>query len=96
MVDQPDNVSKIPFYKAELTLGNLLLLIGMMGAVGAGVWQGGAIRASLEEGLKAEHNLREVEMTSIHTDIASLGRDIRELRTYFIAERVGMPSKGRP
>ena len=73
--------------KKEISLGNVLLLIGMLGTLAAGVWQGGMIRASLEDGILAERTLRESEMGSINIRLSDLGNDVRELRTVIIAQR---------
>ena len=73
--------------KKEISLGNVLLLIGMLGTLAAGVWQGGMIRASLEDGIRAERTLRESEMSSINVRLSDLGNDVRELRTVIIAQR---------
>lgn len=78
---------KTTFIKREISLGNVLLFVGMLGTLAAGVWQGGMIRASLEDGIKAERTLRETEMTSINTRLTDLGSDVRELRGIIIAER---------
>ena len=73
--------------KKEISLGNVLLLIGMLGTLAAGVWQGGMIRASLEDGIRAERTLRESEMGSISVRLSDLGNDVRELRAVIIAQR---------
>lgn len=65
----------------EVSLGHVLSLLGMLSAIGAGIWQGGMIRATLEDSISAEREMRRVESVALAGRIDGLTVDVRELRT---------------
>lgn len=81
-----------PWIKREVSLGNVLLLLGMLGSVGAGIWEGAAIRTTLADGIDLERAIRENEIKSINSQLANTAAqldgmrlDIRELRNVTMA-----------
>lgn len=69
--------------KREVSIGNLLLLLGLFGAIASGVYEAGMIRATLEDGIHAEHDSRVANTASLDQRIDSLRDDVRELRALF-------------
>lgn len=67
--------------KAEVSVGNLLILFGLLGSIAAGFFQAGMIRASLESSIQGEHDLRVSEMSSIELRLTGMQEDIREVRS---------------
>lgn len=80
-------LAKGTVFKPEIRLDNVLVILTMLGAVGAGVFEGGMIRQSLESGLVMERSMRESEITAMHRDIDTLAGDVREIRTLILATR---------
>lgn len=68
-------------FRPEISMGNLLLLAGMLGSLVCVVWQGGSLRTSLEAGIREEHLLRETQYAALSLAINNLQGDIREIRT---------------
>lgn len=81
-----DEISGMKF-RPVITLGTILVLIGMGGSMAALLWQGGAIRATLEASIRTEHDLREVEMRAIRGDLDVIRGDIRDVRTIVLNNR---------
>lgn len=84
----PDDKQAVVF-KREISLGNIILILSVLASVGAGLFEGGMIRASLEGGIERERLLREVEITNIHRDLAALTGDVKEIRVLILAARDG-------
>jgi hypothetical protein len=76
-----DPEPKTPWIVREVSLGNVLLLVGMLGSVLAGVWQGGMIRASLESGITAERELRGEETRALNERITQVSAAVQDVRT---------------
>lgn len=74
-------------FRPVVTMGTLLVLLGMAGSLITIVWQAGAIRATMEVNIRAEHDLREVQLQAIHGDLADVRSDVRDLRTIILNTR---------
>lgn len=71
----------------EVSLGNVLLLIGMLGTALTGVWQAGEIRATLEDGIRAEREMRQSELAALANRVTDVQNDVREVRKLVMANR---------
>lgn len=78
----------VSWFRSEVTLGNLLIILGMMGTLGAGIWQGGMIRATMEDGIRSERDMRQVEMTALVGRVDGVQNDVRELRAVVLRGRM--------
>lgn len=69
----------------DVSLGNLLLLLGMLGTLGAGIYEGGRIQQALADGVATESGLREADTRALNLRIdaiaSSLGDVKADLRT---------------
>jgi hypothetical protein len=82
--------------KMEMSLGNLALLGGIAASIAAGIWQGGAIRATLESAIAAEKETRAVEIRQITGRLDDMRADMRELRAVVMNTTPPAPErKGR-
>lgn len=72
----------------EISLGNALNMITVVLAVGAGIFEGGMIRSTLEDGIRSEQALRETEIKGLSDRISEVGTDVRDLR-HQIAQDMG-------
>jgi hypothetical protein len=75
--------------KREMSLGNLLMILTMFAAIGSGLFEGGMIRATLENGINAERSLREAENQGIENQLTIMSSDIRDLRNFVMDVRKG-------
>lgn len=82
--------------RKEMSLGNLILILTTICGLGAAIWQGGAIRATMADGLDAEVRLRQSENLRTNDNIASLRAqvgevhaDMRELRAIILKGQAG-------
>ena len=78
----------------RFSVDNLLLIIPILGAIAAGLWEGGQIQATMVQSVQAEHDLRQADVTRIETQISGLAtnindmhNDVRELRSYLMVKR---------
>jgi hypothetical protein len=87
----PDESSGLkPFtFTPEISFGNVMILVGVLGTIGAGVWQGGMIRATLEAGIAAERELRIAEADALGARINTMQGDIREIRGLVMRQQNG-------
>lgn len=83
--DQPGDRMK---FRPEISLGvvisTLTLIVTILGATSALIWQAAAIQATVQASVIEEHNLREVENKSLHAEIGEVRTDVRSLTTIVI------------
>lgn len=79
--------------KREVSLGNVLLLLGTLGAIAAGIYEGGAIRSSLADSVTQETAIRVAENKALNDRLDVFGQsienvrgDVRELRSYVMVK----------
>ena len=75
------NDYKPPVWIKEVSLGNLLLFVSILGAIGAGVWEGGMIRATLQDSIESERELRRADTVMLVGRLDALQSDMREMRS---------------
>jgi hypothetical protein len=87
-----EDVDKRMRFKAEISIGTLLVIVSMAASAAGVMYQIGATRADLANGIKAqeasiksEHDLREAEFQGVTTAIKDVRDDLRELRTAIAA-----------
>ncbi len=66
--------------KLEISLGSILTTLSVVGGLVVAIWQGGMVRATLEDGIHAEHDMRVSEYSQLDRRIESMQNDIREMR----------------
>ena len=88
------DVVREPLLKREISLGNILLMLGMLASIGAGLYEGGALRQALSDGIASEQRERETAIHDVTDRIVSVQQDIRELRGLILAQVVP-PSTAR-
>ena len=76
--DSPQSVT--PRFVWTFRLDNLALLVSLLGAIGAGIWQGSSIRTTLQDGLQAEQQMRASDIANLKEQIQGVAQDVRELR----------------
>ncbi len=84
MVETVQDSTESGWIVRQISLGNLLLMLGMAGSIGAGLYEGGAIRATLENGIDAERQLRVSDIAGLNQRITELRVDVAEVRTLII------------
>jgi hypothetical protein len=80
MADGPSDGDEDMKFQPVITLGTLLVIIGMAGSAAAIIWQAAQIQATVQASVIEEHNLRETENKSLHNEIGEVRIDLRELR----------------
>jgi hypothetical protein len=81
--------SRTPVVKWEISLGNIALLLGMAGSVLCGVYEGGRIQQTLQDGIASEASLRSTEIASLSTRIDEVRNDVRDVRNMVITLKSG-------
>jgi hypothetical protein len=71
-------------FQPIITLGTLLVIISMAGSAAAILWQAAGIQATVQASVIEEHNLREVENKSLHSEIGEVRTDVRDLRNIIV------------
>jgi hypothetical protein len=70
-------------FRPEISLGvvisTLTLIITILGATGALIWQAASIQATVQQSVIEEHNMREMENKSLHAEIGEVRTDVRSL-----------------
>ncbi len=86
--------------KREVSVGNLLLVLGMVGAIGAGIWEGGMLRQSMADSVRLESEIRIAEakftndrLIGLANRVSEVGLDVRELRALIVAGRIARPQE---
>lgn len=74
-----------PRFVWTLRLDNLALLVSLLGAIAAGIWQGSAIRTTLQDGLQAEQMMRTQDIKHLKEQVQGVSQDVRELRGIVLA-----------
>jgi hypothetical protein len=92
---------RVPFIRREISVGNILLCLPMLGAIGAGIWEGGRIQATMQDGITQERDQRLASDTATNdriklvlTSMDELRKDVRELREYVMV-KAEFPTDGR-
>jgi hypothetical protein len=80
MADGPSDGDEDMKFQPVITLGTLLVIIGMAGSAAAIIWQAAQIQATVQASVIEEHNLREMENKSLHNEIGEVRIDLRDLR----------------
>lgn len=73
----------------EVSLGNFLLLLSILGAIAAGIWEGGMIRATLQDSIETERDLRRADTAMLVGRLDLLQSDMREVRARLMTKDVG-------
>lgn len=83
-----DEGIKSMHFRPVITLGTILVMVGMIGSVIAIIWQASGIAATVQANVEAQKVLIEVHNKSLHTEIGDIKTDVRELRTIILNIRV--------
>jgi len=77
----------------DVSLGNLLLFLGMLGTLSAGIYEGGRIQQALTDGVANESSLREADsralglrIDAVGVSLADVKADLRTLTTVVMAD----------
>lgn len=76
-----------PVITMHISLGNLLIMCSMIGAVITGVYEGGAIRATLEASITTEREIRAEQNANVIGQLAGLRQDIDGIRLVLMNRR---------
>jgi hypothetical protein len=69
-----------------LSVDNLLVTVTILLTFCGFIYEGGRIQATLEQSIKAEHEIRETEFASLNTKFDEMRQDLRELRSYMMVK----------
>ena len=82
-----EHVDRKMRFKAEISIGTLLVILGMAASAAGLMYQIGGTRADLANGIeaqkasiKAEQDLRETEFQTVTAAVKDVRDDLRELR----------------
>lgn len=80
--------------KRNFRMDNVLALVGIFGAIAAGLFEGGQIQATMAGGIERETAIRVEQNHAVTDQLAAFGialndvrSDVRELRSYVMVKR---------
>lgn len=74
-------------FKPVVTLGTLLVLMGMLVSVGTIIWQASSIAATVQANIVAQRELADVQNKSLHAEIGEVRADMRNLAQLIVTSK---------